>query len=171
MIGYFENKLHDYLSLARSEKSKLIPIDRELNSINRDVFMCDLKGDRGIKKLSLMYRKQQLERERERVLDSVALTIYNIVSSLISSISMNIIMKDTVAISSDDNNFYQISSFISEYSGSDIKKVIQHKFKYSMINYDLKDIENKYSELMRSQSYFFLPLPGLNRFKSAIDIV
>ena len=169
MNRYNDSSTYTYLSRARDEKMKLIPLDNILTSIQHDLFMRKIQGKINIDTLLIQQKKLSIQSERRLVFSAIAQYIYSAISDLQFSILTNIRNQNTAFITSDDNEFYNITYFISEYyQGDEIKNAIIDKFRFSMIQSDLDNIERQYRHISLHSNLYLPPLSGLSRFRSII---
>lgn len=173
MFGHYNQRAQDLIYSVRKHKEEVQSIDRELSNLDGELFRRRLFGEFNIDYYTLDRHRQEFFNRKRSVINAIADKVYNDVSNILTNISTDIRMGNFSTINDVDNALFSISLFINEYyPGSEIKNAIIDKFRYSMIGFDLSNIENQYTAYCRSKNPYLLSsnLSGISAFKFSIGI-
>lgn len=154
---YYSNSALNSLNLARSYKSELMRLDRNLSALQAEIFMLKLKNELNLKLQLAQYEEQNINNQRKAKIDAIANEVYFATTNAVNALKISISGKNNTMIMLDDSLIQNIASFINEYYKSkEIKEQIRNKFIFSSISWELNQI---------SGSLF---LPGLANLKLAL---
>lgn len=138
---YFSNNALNSLNLARTHKNELMRLDRDLSSLQTEIFILKLKNEPGIELQVAQYKEQSINNQRRIIIDIITNDIYLATINAVNALKISINSRNNTMIMLDDNLIQNISSFINEYYKSgEIKEQIKNKLIYSSISWELNQI-------------------------------
>lgn len=156
---YFSNNAISSLSSAREKKNKLISLDRELSSIQTEIFIFKLKNQSGINVLSKTFEEQRMQSSRKVIISDIADNIYISIINALNALTFSINSNNGAMVILDDHLIQNISSFINEYYKNDeIKSAIKERIRFSSISINI-------TQLSINSRHF---MPGLMSLQNAL---
>lgn len=156
---YFSNNAISSLSSAREKKNKLISLDRELSSIQTEIFIFKLKNQSGINVLSKTFEEQRMQSSRKVIISDIADNIYISIINALNALTFSINSNNGAMVILDDYLIQNISSFINEYYKNDeIKSAIKERIRFSSISINI-------TQLSINSRHF---MPGLMSLQNAL---
>ncbi len=156
---YFSNNAISSLSSAREKKNKLISLDRELSSIQTEIFIFKLKNQSGINVLSKTFEEQRMQSSRKVIISDIADNIYKSIINALNALTFSINSNNGAMVILDDHLIQNISSFINEYYKNDeIKSAIKERIRFSSISINI-------TQLSINSRHF---MPGLMSLQNAL---
>ena len=156
---FYSNIAIQQLSSAQNNKFELLRLDRELSSIQTNIFIMKLKNKDRIGILQLQFEAQRVEYDRNNIISAIANNIYMSIDNAIKAMLLSMQGDNYSLIMLDDHMFQNIASFISEYYKDDeIKHAIKDRIRFSLISYNM-------IQLGTSQKYV---MPGLMNLQNTL---
>lgn len=156
---FYSNNAIQQLSSARNNKLKLLRLDRELSSIQTNIFILRLKETNGIELQLAQFEAQRVENERNHTIATIASDIYNAIDNAIKAIHSSVQEHNAYMVMLDDQMLLNIANFINEYYKNDeIKSSIKDRIRFSLISHNI-------IHLSMNSGYF---MPGLQTLQQSI---
>lgn len=138
---FYSNIAIQQLSSARNNKFELLRLDRELSSIQTDIFILQLKDVDRREIQQLQFGVQRVEDSRNHIISAIANDIYIAIDNAIKAILLSMQGDNYSLIMLDDHMLQNIASFINEYYKNDeIKQAIKNRIRFSHISYNIMQL-------------------------------
>ena len=156
---FYSNNAIQQLSSARNKKLELLRLDRELSSIQTNIFILQLKEVNGIELPLAQFEAQRVENARNHIISAITNDIYMAIDNAIKAIHSSIQEHNAYMVMLDDQMLLNIANFINEYYKNDeIKSSIKDRIRFSLISHNI-------IHLSMNSGYF---MPGLQTLQQAI---
>ncbi len=156
---FYSNNAIQQLSSARNKKLELLRLDRELSSIQTNIFILQLKEVKGIELPLAQFEAQRVENARNHIISAITNDIYMAIDNAIKAIHSSIQEHNAYMVMLDDQMLLNIANFINEYYKNDeIKSSIKDRIRFSLISHNI-------IHLSMNSGYF---MPGLQTLQQSI---
>lgn len=146
---FYSNIAIQQLSSAQNNKFELLRLDRELSSIQTNIFIMQLKNVDGREIQQLQFGAQRVENDRRHIISAIANDIYMSLDNAIKAMLLSMQGDNYSLIMLDDHMLQNIASFINEYYKNDeIKHAIKNRISFSQISYNIMQLSFKAKHFM-----------------------
>lgn len=138
---YYSNNAIQQLSIARNNKLELLRLDRELSSIQTNIFILQLKGVDRTELQNLQLKVHGVDNSRDQIICAITNGIYMAIDNAIKAMRLSMQGDNYSMIMLDDHMLQNIASFINEYYKNDeIKQAIKNRIRFSHISYSIMQL-------------------------------